>query len=67
MKGIVQKGFGEPGKVLTVTEVETPVVADDEVLVRVRAASIHIGAVYGVRGWRVGDGAPWIPDGWPCI
>ena len=51
MKGIVQKGFGEPGKVLTVTEVETPVVADDEVLVRVRAASIHIGAVYGVRGY----------------
>jgi NADPH:quinone reductase-like Zn-dependent oxidoreductase len=51
MKGIVQNGFGAPSDVLTVTEVDTPVVADDEVLVRVRAASIHIGAVYGVRGY----------------
>ncbi|MGD2042563.1 MAG: NAD(P)-dependent alcohol dehydrogenase [Acidimicrobiia bacterium] len=51
MKGIVQKGFGEPGEVLAVTEVDMPEVADDEVLVRVHAASIHIGAVYGVRGY----------------
>ena len=51
MKGIVQEGFGAPGEVLTVTEVDAPVVADDEVLVRVRAASIHIGAVYGIRGY----------------
>ncbi len=51
MKGIVQEGFGEPSEVLTVTEVDVPVVADDEVLVRVHAASIHIGAVYGVRGY----------------
>jgi NADPH:quinone reductase-like Zn-dependent oxidoreductase len=51
MKGIVQEGFGAPGEVLTLTEVDTPAVADDEVLVRVRAASIHIGAVYGVRGY----------------
>lgn len=51
LKGIVQSGFGEPSEVLTVTEVDTPVVADDEVLVRVRAASIHIGAAYGVRGY----------------
>ena len=51
MKGIVQEGFGAPNEVLTVTEVDTPVAADDEVLVRVRAASIHIGAVYGVRGY----------------
>jgi NADPH:quinone reductase-like Zn-dependent oxidoreductase len=51
MKGIVQQGFGAPSEVLTITEVDTPVVADDEVLVRVRAASIHIGAVYGVRGY----------------
>jgi NADPH:quinone reductase-like Zn-dependent oxidoreductase len=36
--------------VLNVTEVDTPVVAEDEVLVRVHASSIHIGAVYGVRG-----------------
>ena len=51
MKGIVQEGFGAPSEVLTVTEVEKPLVGEDEVLVRVRAASIHIGAVYGVRGY----------------
>ncbi len=51
MKGIVQDGFGAPTEVLTVTEVDTPEVAEDEVLVRVHAASIHIGAVYGVRGY----------------
>ena len=51
MKGIVQQGFGAPTEVLAVAEVDTPVVADDEVLVRVRAASIHIGAVYGIRGY----------------
>lgn len=51
MKGLVQEGFGAPSEVLTVSEVDTPVAADDEVLVRVRAASIHIGAVYGIRGY----------------
>jgi NADPH:quinone reductase-like Zn-dependent oxidoreductase len=50
MKGIIQTGFGEPGEVLRVGEVAAPVVDDDGVSVRVRAASIHIGAVYGVRG-----------------
>jgi NADPH:quinone reductase-like Zn-dependent oxidoreductase len=50
MKGVIQTGFGDPGDVLSIGEVETPAVADDGVLVRVRAASIHIGAVYGVRG-----------------
>lgn len=51
IKGIVQQGFGEPREVLAVTEVDLPVAGDHEVLVRVRAASIHIGAVYGVRGY----------------
>jgi NADPH:quinone reductase-like Zn-dependent oxidoreductase len=50
MKGTIQTGFGDPSKVLRIGEVEAPAVADDGVLVRVRAASIHIGAVYGVRG-----------------
>ena len=50
MKGTIQTGFGDPGEVLRVGEVATPVLDDDGVLVRVRAASIHIGAVYGVRG-----------------
>lgn len=51
MQGIIQTGFGDPREVLTIGEVDTPEVADDGVLVRVRAASIHIGAVYGVRGF----------------
>lgn len=50
MKGILQTGFGDPSDVLRIGEVATPEVDDDGVLVRVRAASIHIGAVYGVRG-----------------
>ena len=50
MKGVIQTGFGDPREVLRIGEVETPGVDDDGVLVRVRAASIHIGAVYGVRG-----------------
>ena len=51
MKGMIQTGFGNPSDVLRVGDVDTPEVADDGVLVRVRAASIHIGAVYGVRGF----------------
>lgn len=51
MKATIQTGFGEPGRVLRIGEVATPVVADDGVLVRVRAASVHMGAVYGVRGF----------------
>ncbi len=50
MKGTIQTGFGDPRQVLRIAEISEPPVADDEVLVRVRAASIHIGAVYGVRG-----------------
>ncbi|MEQ6902600.1 NAD(P)-dependent alcohol dehydrogenase [Nocardioides sp. YIM 152588] len=50
MRGTIQTGFGEPRDVLRVDEVPAPEIDDDGVLVRVRAASIHIGAVYGVRG-----------------
>lgn len=50
MKGTIQVGFGAPGDVLTLGEVDRPEVDDDGVLVRVRAASIHIGDVYGMRG-----------------
>ena len=51
MRGLVQSGFGQPAEVLRIGEVDRPVVDDDGVLIRVRAASIHIGAVYGVRGF----------------
>lgn len=52
MQGVVQTGFGDPVAVLAIREVDTPTMTDDAgVLVRVQAASIHIGAVYGVRGF----------------
>lgn len=50
MKAIVQLGFGSPLDVLELQDLDRPPVADDGVLVRVRAASIHIGDVYGIRG-----------------
>ena len=51
MTALVQTGFGDPSEVLRVGEVERPEPADDRVLVRVHAASVHIGTVYGVRGF----------------
>ncbi len=50
MKGIARHSFGSPAEVLELREIERPTVEDDEVLIRVRAASIHIGDVYGVWG-----------------
>ena len=50
MKGIVQSGFGSPVDVLALQDLGRPAVDDDEVLIRVNAASIHIGDVYGIRG-----------------
>src|SRR5262245_35621486 len=40
MKAIVQNGYGSPD-VLELREIDQPVVADDQVLVRIRAASIN--------------------------
>jgi len=50
MKAIVQHKFGSPGDVLELKEIDKPVVKEDEVLVQVHAASIHIGDSYGMRG-----------------
>ncbi|MGZ8786511.1 MAG: NAD(P)-dependent alcohol dehydrogenase [Acidimicrobiia bacterium] len=50
MKAIVQDKYGSPEDVLELKEIGKPVVKDDEVLVRVRAASIHIGDFYGIKG-----------------
>jgi NADPH:quinone reductase-like Zn-dependent oxidoreductase len=41
MKAVVQSAYGAPARVLSVRDVATPVPKDDEVLVRVRAASMH--------------------------
>jgi NADPH:quinone reductase-like Zn-dependent oxidoreductase len=50
MQAIVQSRFGEPESVLGLKETEAPAVGDGEVLVRVQAASIHIGDVYAIKG-----------------
>jgi NADPH:quinone reductase-like Zn-dependent oxidoreductase len=50
VKALVQDRYGPLEDVLEVREVDRPTIADDEVLVRVRAASIHIGDVFGMRG-----------------
>ena len=41
MKAIVQTRYGEPREVLELREIDTPGVGDYEVLVRVRATSVH--------------------------
>ena len=50
MKGIVQNKYGVPGDVLQFEELDKPPVEDDGVLVRVHAASIHIGDSHGIKG-----------------
>ena len=41
MKAIVQHEYGSPDNVLELQDVDKPVVEDDEILVRVHAASVH--------------------------
>lgn len=50
MKAIVQDEYGSPDDVLELKDIDKPVVKDDEVLVRVHAASIHVGDWVSVRG-----------------
>ena len=50
MKAIVQEKYGSPGEVLELREVDEPVIEDDEVLVRVHAASVHPDVWHVVRG-----------------
>jgi NADPH:quinone reductase-like Zn-dependent oxidoreductase len=49
MKAILQEKYGPPD-VLELKEVETPVPASDEVLVRVRAAAVNIGDYFVMKG-----------------
>jgi NADPH:quinone reductase-like Zn-dependent oxidoreductase len=49
MKGIVQSRYGSPD-VLRLEEIAKPVVKDDEVLVRVRAAAVNSGDWHLLRG-----------------
>jgi NADPH:quinone reductase-like Zn-dependent oxidoreductase len=50
MEAVVQSTFGPPADVLALKEIDTPQFADDEVLVRVHAASVHIGDSHMTRG-----------------
>jgi NADPH:quinone reductase-like Zn-dependent oxidoreductase len=50
MRAVVQDRYGEPEAVLSLQEIAKPVVKDGEVLVRVHAASVHVGDVVLARG-----------------
>jgi len=54
MKAIVQEKYGIPEAVLGLQEIAKPAVKDGEVLVRIHAASIHVG------DWLVVTGVPYI-------
>jgi len=54
MKAIVQDTYGEPEAVLSLQDVAKPAVNDGEVLVRVHAASVHVG------DWMLVKGVPYI-------
>jgi NADPH:quinone reductase-like Zn-dependent oxidoreductase len=50
MKAIVQEKYGSPYDVLNLKVIDKPVLKDDEVLVRVHAASVHPDVWHVVRG-----------------
>jgi NADPH:quinone reductase-like Zn-dependent oxidoreductase len=56
MKAIIQHKYGPSDEVLSVGEIDKPAIAEDEVLVRVRAAAVHADLWHAVTGrpysWR---------------
>ena len=54
MKAIVQDRYGAPDEVLRVCDIERPTIGDQEVLVRVHAASVHPDV------WHVITGQPYV-------
>ena len=42
MRAIVQDQYGETADVLRLEEIERPQISDDDVLIRVQAASVHV-------------------------
>jgi NADPH:quinone reductase-like Zn-dependent oxidoreductase len=51
MRAIVQDRYGAPDEVLHLREIDTPTPGPDEVLVRVRAASVHADVWHVVTGY----------------
>lgn len=60
MRAIVQSSYGPASEVLRLAEVPAPTIREDEVLVRVRAASVHADVWHSVTGypyyWRLMSG-----------
>lgn len=54
MKAIVQTGYGSPDEVLEIRDIDKPVVEEDEVLIQVRASSMHPDV------WHVVTGQPYV-------
>lgn len=54
MKAVIQDKYGSPDDVLRLREIDMPAVGDDDVLVRVRAASVHADI------WHVVTGQPYV-------
>ncbi len=54
MKAIVQDKYGSPDDVLQLREINKPLIGNDEVLVHVRAASVHPDV------WHVMTGLPYV-------
>jgi NADPH:quinone reductase-like Zn-dependent oxidoreductase len=54
MQAVVQDAYGAPQDVLTLQEIDKPMPGDDDVLVQVRAAGVHIG------DWLVMNGLPYM-------
>ena len=50
MRAIVQDRYGDPDQVLQLQELPAPLITDDQVLVRVHAASLHLGDLILMRG-----------------
>jgi NADPH:quinone reductase-like Zn-dependent oxidoreductase len=50
MKAAVHERFGSPVEVIEVREIDKPVPGDEEVLVRIQAASLNLGDWYSVTG-----------------
>lgn len=50
MRAIVQDRYGYPGVVLRMARLAVPVPHDDQVVVRVEAASIHVGDLVSIEG-----------------
>jgi NADPH:quinone reductase-like Zn-dependent oxidoreductase len=50
MQAIVQTAYGSPQVALEMREIDRPIPEGDEILVRVKAASIHSGDFFGVKG-----------------